>query len=49
MTSVVNASISKLKSAGASALIFCFASFSISSRLFFVSVTLTFKISGNLE
>ena len=49
MTSVANASISKLKSKGVAALIFFLASFSMSTRLFFISDTLPFKISGNSE
>ena len=42
-------SISKVKFSGTTSLIFCLASFSIASRFFFTSVTLAFKISGNLE
>ena len=49
MTSAVNPSISKLKSKGVAALIFFLASFSMSTRLFFISDTLPFKISGNSE
>ena len=38
-----------LKSKGVAALIFFLASFSMSTRLFFISDTLPFKISGNSE